>query len=334
MRGARGPLSATRATSSSACGSRTRRSSAVVELVASSPDLDHVLGRVVDLLTRVSGCHACFVYLVGGDRLRLRAASPVYARQVGRIEFGVDEGLAGWAVRHREAAFIRERAVEDPRTNFIPELEEERFQSMAAVPVPSRGGDVLGVIVLHTAAPARVRRGDPQGAPADGVGHRGSDREREAVRGVPAPRHRPHPAVGAEPADRRGRRSATELYRVATAGVRELLPCDRCRLLELDPAGRLVVVASDPQEDGEAAGFDGTADVLLEMLQSSPSETLRLRSVVGRALGLERPPRRRSPCRSPRARSCWARSWSAPSSRGTSTATSCCAPSPTRSPSR
>ncbi|MEY2405856.1 MAG: hypothetical protein QOG39_772, partial [Acidimicrobiaceae bacterium] len=32
--------------------------SAVVGLVGSSPDLGHVLDRVVDLLTRVSGCHA------------------------------------------------------------------------------------------------------------------------------------------------------------------------------------------------------------------------------------------------------------------------------------
>jgi GAF domain-containing protein len=263
--------------------------SAVVELVASSPDLDHVLGRVVDLLTRVSRSHACFVYLVAGDRLRLRAASPVYARKVGRIEFGVDEGLAGWAVRHREAAFIRERAMEDPRTNFIPELDEDRFQSMAAVPVPSRSGDVLGVIVLHTAAPHEFDEGilNVLGQTASVIAgaienaklyeesqQRVADLTRLSAlsQRIAAVTHR------------------AELYRVATAGVRELLPCDRCRLLELDPSGRLVVVASDPPQDGDAVTFDGTADVLLEMLQSSPSEALRLRSVVGRALGLDPPP--------------------------------------------
>ena len=114
--------------------------SAVVGLVGSSPDLGHVLDRVVDLLTQVSGSHACFVYLVAGERLQLRAASPVYGRHVGRIEFGVDEGLAGWAVRHKQAAVIQDRAMDDPRNKFVPELEEERFQSIAAVPVPSRSG--------------------------------------------------------------------------------------------------------------------------------------------------------------------------------------------------
>ncbi len=36
---------------------------------------------------------------------------------------------------------------------YVPELEEERFQSMVAVPVLARAGDVIGVIVLHTEAP-------------------------------------------------------------------------------------------------------------------------------------------------------------------------------------
>jgi GAF domain-containing protein len=260
-----------------------------VELVASSPDLDHVLGRVVDLLTRVTGCHACFVYLVTGDRLRLRAASPVYARQVGRIEFGVDEGLAGWAVQHREAAFIREQATDDPRTNFIPELDEDRFQSMAAVPVPSRSGDVLGVIVLHTAAPHEFDEGVlkvlPQTASVIAGAIENAKLYEESQRRVADLTRLSALSQRIAAVTRR-----TELYRVATTGVRELLPCDRCRLVEVDPAGRLVVVAADPPDDGDLAAFDGTADVLLEMLQSSPSETLRLRSVVGRALGLERPP--------------------------------------------
>jgi sugar diacid utilization regulator len=81
-----------------------------------------------------------------------------------------------------------------------------------------------------------------------------------------------------------------DLYRVATTGIREMLPCDDCGLLELDPAGRLVVVAADPPQGAEIGGFDGTAEVLLEMLQSSHAETLRLRTVVGRALGRDQAP--------------------------------------------
>jgi GAF domain-containing protein len=262
---------------------------AVVGLVGSSPDLGHVLDRVVDLLTRVSGCHACFVYLVVGERLALRAASPVYARHVGHIEFSVEEGLAGWSVRHRQAAFIRDRAMDDPRTNFIAELDEERFQSMAAVPVPSRSSDILGVIVLHTAAPHEFDDGTLNvlthtasliaGPIENAKLYHEAQRRVAALTRLSALSQRIAAVT-----------TRAELYRVATAGVRELLPCDRCRLLALDGSGRLVVVAADPGNDGGSSDLDETADILVEMLHRAPSEPLRLRTVLGRALGTERVP--------------------------------------------
>ena len=133
--------------------------SGVVGVVASGPDLAHILDRVVDLLTRATSCHACFVYLRAGDSLRLRAASPVYSHHVGRIAFGADQGLAGWTMQHGKPAFIRDGAIDDPRTHYVPELEEERFQSMVAVPIPSRAGESIGAIVLHTVAPREFDEG-------------------------------------------------------------------------------------------------------------------------------------------------------------------------------
>src|SRR3954471_18198749 len=132
---------------------------AVIGVVASSPDLDRVLEGVVDLLTEATHCHACFVYLRDGDRLRMRAASRVYAHVVGRVEMGLDEGLTGWVARHAKPAFIRENALADPRMRYFPELEEERFQSMAAVPMPRRSGEVIGVVVVHPAAPREFDEG-------------------------------------------------------------------------------------------------------------------------------------------------------------------------------
>jgi GAF domain-containing protein len=263
--------------------------SAVVGLVGSSPDLGHVLDRVVDLLTQVSGCHACFVYLVAGDRLQLRAASPVYGRHVGRIEFGVDEGLAGWSVRHRQAAVIQDRAMDDPRTNFVPELEEERFQSIAAVPVPSRSGEILGVIVLHTAAPHEFDESTLNVLPQTASLIAGTI---ENAKLYDEARGRVDALTRLSRLSERiaGVTQRADLYRAATTGIREMLPCDDCRLLELDPGGRLVIVAADPEHGAIIGAYDGTAEVLLEMLQSSPSETLRLRTVVGRVLGRDHPP--------------------------------------------
>jgi GAF domain-containing protein len=127
----------------------------IISTVASSLDLEEVLGAVVRLLSDASGVHACFVYLVEGARgpLVLRAASEPYAHLVGEIKLERGEGLAWWAAERKEPAFIRDNALEDPRNKFVPELDEERFQSLVSIPILGRGGSVIGVITLHTVAP-------------------------------------------------------------------------------------------------------------------------------------------------------------------------------------
>jgi sugar diacid utilization regulator len=114
-----------------------------------------VLAGVVRLLSEAASVHACFVYLLdrGGKRLVLRAASSPYAHLVGAVELRKGEGLAWWALEHREPAFIRENALEDPRVKYVPELEEEHFQSLVAIPVHGRRSDPIGVITLDTEAP-------------------------------------------------------------------------------------------------------------------------------------------------------------------------------------
>jgi GAF domain-containing protein len=125
----------------------------VINLVGSSIELGPMLQGIVDLATEATECHACFIYLLEDGVLTIRAASPVYAAAVGNVQMRLDEGLTGWVARHRQPEFIRDNAMADPRTKFFPILEEERFQSMVAVPIVSRANETIGVIVLHTEAP-------------------------------------------------------------------------------------------------------------------------------------------------------------------------------------
>ena len=83
----------------------------------------------------------------------MRAASEPYAHLIGEIELEEGEGLAWWALERGEPAFIRENSLEDRRNKYVPELEEERFQSLISVPILARDGDPIGVISLHTEAP-------------------------------------------------------------------------------------------------------------------------------------------------------------------------------------
>ncbi len=259
----------------------------VISLIASSPDLDRVLDGVVSALTKATTCHACFVYLRSGDRLRMRAASRVYAQLVGEVEFGIEEGLAGWVVRRNRLAYIRENALSDPRTNYVPELEEERFQSMVAIPIPARQGEVIGAIVLHTIAP---REFDEQtlnllahvapllaGAIENATLYAQARRRVAALTALSTLSQR-IAAVG----------TLEELRHTAVRGARSLLGCAGARLYDVDEDQRLVLAASDPPDD-RSPPIDTTGTlILLELAQArqvDPAASSRIRS----ALGLERP---------------------------------------------
>jgi GAF domain-containing protein len=219
---------------------------AIISAVSSSVDLTKVLDGIVELVTEATGCHACFVYLRDGDRLRVRAASRVYAHVVGKVEFALDEGLTGWVARTGEPAFIREDALSDPRMKYVPELEEERFQSMVAVPMPARSGEVLGVVVLHTVAPREFDEGVLNflahtaslvaGAIENARVYEESRLRVDALTNL-AEFSEGIVAVG-------GRE---ELYQVVTGGVRRVLGCDASQLwLRGGEDDRLELVALDP----------------------------------------------------------------------------------------
>jgi len=127
----------------------------IISTVGSSLELREVLGGVVRLLSEASAVHACFVYLLdpAGERLVMQAASEPYAHLAGTIALDRGEGLAWWAIERREPAFIRENLIADPRTKYVAELDEDRFQSLLCVPILGRDEAVIGVISAHTEAP-------------------------------------------------------------------------------------------------------------------------------------------------------------------------------------
>ena len=219
---------------------------AIISAVGSSVDLTKVLDGIVELVTEATDCHACFVYLRDGDRLRIRAASRVYAHVVGKVEFALDEGLTGWVARTGEPAFIREDALSDPRMKYVPELEEEHFQSMVAVPMPARSGEVLGVVVLHTVAPREFDEGVLNflvhtASLVAGAIENARLYEETRLR-VDELTNLAELSEGIVAVSGR-----EELYRVVTGGVRRLLACDAAQLwLRGGEDEPLELVAADP----------------------------------------------------------------------------------------
>jgi GAF domain-containing protein len=220
----------------------------IIQTISAGPDLETILRGTVRLLTEATGCHACFVYFVEGDRLVLRAASNMYAHLEGTISLPGDKGLAGWVATSRRSAFIKENALEDPRVVYIPEMEEERFQSMVSVPVLARAGDVIGVINLHTEAPREFDRNDLEFiehtaslvAGAIENAHLYQDATRRVAMLTELSRLSQGIALAA---------SEDELVGIVTTGCQSAIGADRVEIYLADPDGCLQLRSAVPARD-------------------------------------------------------------------------------------
>jgi GAF domain-containing protein len=219
----------------------------VIKLVSSSLELTPMLQGVVDLATEATDCHACFIYLLQDGRLTIRAASPVFGEAVDKVQFSVQEGLTGWVARHRTPEFIRDHAMNDPRMKYVPLLQEERFQSMAAVPILSRAGDTIGVIVLHTKAPREFGEDTLEllvhiASLVSGAIENAQlyDQERRRVDGLTRLSTLAQEVAAAT--------SIAELGPVVARGTRRLLHAQVCQLYRLEADGKgLMLLASMPE---------------------------------------------------------------------------------------
>ncbi len=249
----------------------------VIKLVSSSLELSPMLQGVVDLATEATSCHACFIYLLEDGRLTIRAASPVFGEAVGNVQFSVQEGLTGWVARHRTPEFIRDQAMKDPRMKYVPLLREEHFQSMAAVPILSRAGETIGVIVLHTRAPhefgedtlkllvhiASLVSGAIENAQL-------YDRERRRVDSLTGLSELAQQVAAAT--------GAGELCAVLVEGTARLLHADACQLLRLEPDGESLALQASLPETLPAPAPTSAAEVMLAALGNRARASARPRA--------------------------------------------------------
>ena len=120
--------------------------------MAAACPLRGVLRRVVDFATSVVNSDSCFVYVLEGDELVLKASKNPHPEEVNRLKLRLGEGITGWVARHRQPVAVARNAFHDPRFQFFNELPEDRYEAFLSVPVLCRGR-LVGVISLQHREP-------------------------------------------------------------------------------------------------------------------------------------------------------------------------------------
>ena len=121
------------------------------EAMGSLFDLEEMLKAVAGVAVQVTGTDSAQVYLFNDahDTLVLRAVTDGSGEVIGKLRLKVGEGLTGWVAQHKEPVMLGHDAHHDARFKFVPELQEDKYQSILSVPLIYRG-EVLGVINVRT----------------------------------------------------------------------------------------------------------------------------------------------------------------------------------------
>jgi two-component system, sensor histidine kinase PdtaS len=131
-----------------------------IAAVNSTLDLEEVLGLVARKVADVLGTEACFVYLYdeGTDELVLRATHGTSVEKMTRRpRMRPGEGITGTAAAERAPVMIPSQAHLDPRFKLFPNLPEEEYESILAVPILARER-LAGALNVRTLEPREFTR--------------------------------------------------------------------------------------------------------------------------------------------------------------------------------
>lgn len=123
--------------------------------VTSTLDLGQLFEVIAAKVAEALEADACFVYLYdeGADELVLRASQGVRVDRMTRVpKMRPGEGITGTAALERQPIMIARDAHLDPRFKTFPNLREEHYQSILAVPILSKER-LEGALNVRTLAP-------------------------------------------------------------------------------------------------------------------------------------------------------------------------------------
>lgn len=116
--------------------------------IAGADSFHVVLGRIVDFVTTIIPCDSCFIYVLEGEKLVLRASQNPHADLIDHLGVKLGQGVTGWSAEHREPVAIASNASNDPRFKAFKNVPEDHFEAILCTPILC-ASKVVGVINLQ-----------------------------------------------------------------------------------------------------------------------------------------------------------------------------------------
>ena len=116
--------------------------------IATADGFHQALDRVLEFAVDLVKCDSCFIYVLAGDELVLRASKNPHQELLDRLKLRIGQGITGWVAEHREPVAISREAFKDSRFQRFHELPEDRYEAFLSVPLFSRGR-LVGVMNLQ-----------------------------------------------------------------------------------------------------------------------------------------------------------------------------------------
>lgn len=127
------------------------------ERIAAADPLSTVLKLVVEFVAAVVKCDSCFIYVLDGAELTLRASQNPHDEVVDHLKIRMGQGITGWVAENRRPVAIGENASLDPRFQAFHELPEDRYEAFLSVPILCRD-KLVGVINAQHREPRQHSR--------------------------------------------------------------------------------------------------------------------------------------------------------------------------------
>ncbi|HET7338860.1 MAG TPA: GAF domain-containing protein [Candidatus Dormibacteraeota bacterium] len=132
----------------------------LAQAAASTQRPDELLELIIRETTSAIGTDVCSLYLLlpPGGELLLTATNGLNENMIGKVRMRVGEGITGWVAESRRPAIVPDVS-KDPHWKWVPGLDEDRFHSMASVPIES-GPRLVGVVNVQSTERREFDSGD------------------------------------------------------------------------------------------------------------------------------------------------------------------------------